>query len=63
MTPQRADDMAESLREQEFNLVNGESLRSPFSDFAGCNEPGYTLSRDAREAVQISERSPNLHPH
>jgi len=27
-----------------------------------CNELGYTLSRDAREAVQISKRSPNLQP-
>ncbi len=53
MTPQEADDLAKSLREQGFNLVIGESLRSLFSDFAGCNELGYTLSRDAREAVQI----------
>lgn len=53
MTPQQADDLAKSLREQGYNLVIGESLRSLFSDFAGCNELGYTLSRDAREAVQI----------
>jgi hypothetical protein len=62
MTPQQAVDLAKSLREQGYNLIIGEGLRSLFSDFAGCNELGYTLSRDAREAVQISKRSPNLQP-
>jgi len=53
MTPQVADDLAKALRERGYNLVISESLRSLFSDFARCDELGYTLPRDAREAVQI----------